>query len=79
MKAAEKCGIDLGVQASKTYKFDDNLEWAHIDFGVDPTYFIDERKKCDVSKLTSDCTFDKCSNCGICSNLKVKNQVQGKR
>ena len=47
--------------------------------GVDSKYFEDERKLADKAQTTQDCTFDKCTNCGVCLNLGVTNQIEGNR
>lgn len=77
LKAAKKCKLDLQEVASRDLQ--DDLPWGHIDFGVDRTFFESEREKARAGKTTDDCTFDKCQNCGVCTNLKVKNDIAGKR
>lgn len=78
-QAAKNLSQNLEDIASKEFSFDDKLPWSHIDFGVDFQYFINERKLAEKEIKTPDCTFDKCSNCGVCKNLNVKNIIQGKR
>lgn len=76
-KAADKLGIDLQKLAS--CEMGGNLPWDHIDFGVDKSFFENERKKAEAEILTSDCTFGKCENCGICKNMNVRNCIAGTR
>lgn len=77
MSAAKNLGMNLQDLASQD--LDGNLPWSHIDFGVDRKFFESEREKAKGAKTTPDCTFDKCQKCGICQNLKVKNEIAGKR
>lgn len=47
--------------------------------GVDPKYFVRQRKLAQNCLTSEDCTFDKCNNCGVCKNLKVTNHIREKR
>lgn len=77
--AAKKLSLTLEDLSSKTFSFEDSYPWKHINFGLDKNFFIDQRKLADCEQITKDCTLDKCHGCGVCSNLFVKNQIQGKR
>lgn len=77
--AAKDLSLNLEEQAYMTYEFDDRLPWDHIFMGVDFNYFINERKLADKAQTTQDCTFDKCSNCGVCHNLGVNNNIEDSR
>ncbi|WP_353894312.1 TIGR03960 family B12-binding radical SAM protein [Proteinivorax hydrogeniformans] len=45
------------------------LPWDHISSGVNKKYLKTEYKKAYEQMITEDCSFDKCSGCGICKNL----------
>lgn len=77
LKASED--IDLETIACTTYEPGTEMPWSHIDMGVDVEYFISERKKADQALTTPDCTFGKCTNCGVCRNLKVDNDIKSAR
>ncbi|MDO5329306.1 MAG: radical SAM protein [Coriobacteriia bacterium] len=71
--------IDINEIAVKTYEPGTDMPWSHIDMGVDTSYFVSEREKADKEITTEDCTFGKCSNCGICKNLECKSEIAASR
>lgn len=54
-------------------KTDELLPWAHISSGNDKEFFLKELEKALKEGNTPDCRFTVCSQCGVCSGLKVKN------
>ena len=71
IKAAEKEGVDL-ERYLKSRSLSEPLPWEHIDLRVKKDFLLKERQKAYEGKLTRDCRFFKCSNCGACDS-KVKN------
>lgn len=60
--------------------FDFNqLAWSHIDFGIKPEFFIEERLKAQNEITTQDCSFGKCTNCGVCQKFGVGMDIAGER
>lgn len=78
-KAADNLGMNLEDMAAVSFNPGEDLPWSHIDFGVDDEFFVRERNLADKALKTSDCSFDKCCDCGVCKNLKTKLVIQGER
>jgi len=61
------------------------LPWDHLDCGVSKQYLLSERKRALQEKITKDCRYETCRNCGVCDrqgspsslfssgNLKIEN------
>ncbi len=76
-KAFEECGIDPHYYANRTRNFSESLPWSHLSAGLERDFLLDEWKKAIEASVTEDCRWDKCSNCGVCPNLGVKNEIVG--
>jgi radical SAM family uncharacterized protein len=77
--AADVCGIDPEAIAQTTYPSTYVMPWDHISCGVSTKFLAAERARALEGKTTVDCTFDKCTACGACFELGVKNQLQATR
>lgn len=77
--AAEALGIDLEAIAQTTYEPGYVLPWAHISAGVSQGFLARERERAAAEATTPDCTFGPCSNCGVCTDLAVRNQLAAER
>lgn len=42
------------------------LPWDHLDAGVDPKFLLRERRRALAEKVTQDCRYHTCRQCGIC-------------
>jgi len=62
--AAEKTGIDLRADASRTFAPDQDLPWDFIDTGVSREFLKRERARALEQKITPDCR-ERCSACGL--------------
>ncbi len=51
------------------------LPWDHIDTGIDKTWLIKDLQKALNATIVPDCSFDKCSNCGVCGPELGHNQI----
>ena len=68
---AEKCNINLDYLASKTFGLNEELPWDFINIGVDKEWLINQYKLAIESQNCPTCE-NKCVQCGVCPNLKVK-------
>ena len=73
-ETAEECDISLGDLAQKNYELEEFLPWDFINTGINKEWFISEYKQAMADKTSVPCE-TKCSDCGICSNLNVKKQL----
>ena len=78
-EAADVLGIDVEALAQTTYPLEYVLPWEHISTGVRRAFYVRERKRADQAITTPDCTFGRCSACGVCPDLKVDNNLAAAR
>lgn len=78
-EAADEVGLVPDEIAQAVYDTDYVLPWAHISAGVSMRYLALERKRAASGVTTPDCTFDKCTGCGVCMALGVDNQLMEPR
>lgn len=69
-KIAKDLDIDIEKEATRAYATENELPWDIIDTGLDKTWLINEYKLAKEAKTTIPCDV-KCSNCGVCKNLKT--------
>ncbi len=66
----EGCGF--GQEAQDRFlaerPLDAALPWEHLDCGVDKRFLLTERRRALEAKLTPDCRYDTCRNCGVCNH-----------
>lgn len=67
--AFERCGVDPRAIASGERVTDAALPWAHIDVGVSAAFLLMERARSRDAVTTPDCTFERCTGCGVCPTL----------
>ncbi len=72
---AEELGINLNNLAQKEYQLDEPLPWDFIDTGLDKEWLKKEYNEAfnqpEEFNLQPTCE-QKCVNCGVCKNLKLK-------
>ncbi|MCL1880187.1 MAG: radical SAM protein [Actinomycetia bacterium] len=64
--AAERCGIDLDAAAADDYRMDEPLPWQHIETGISQRYLEQEWQCALEGQVTEDCSFARCTECGVC-------------
>jgi len=77
LAAGEAVGVDMRAAAQRSWALDDVLPWDHISSGVRKEYLAREYRKAEGGETTPDCTFETCTGCGICPDLKVRNVLAG--
>lgn len=75
MQAFDDVQIDPAFYANRTRTFNEYLPWDHIDCGVEKKFLIAENLCAKEGKITSDCRWDSCSGCGICSKFDTAPEV----
>lgn len=78
-KAALECGMDMAAISEESYESSHPMPWAHISYGADLGFLASERERALAGEVTPDCTFDACSNCGVCPSHRIANQIAGER
>lgn len=73
--AAEEVGVDPQAVAQTSYATDYVMPWTHISAGVSPRFLALERRRASEGVTTPDCTFGKCTGCGVCQAVGVDNQL----
>src|SRR5574344_609447 len=71
---AKECGFDIGLMSQKAFDIGEKLPWDFINVGIKKEWLINEYKKSLKDEASVPCE-DKCSNCGICSEFKVKKHI----
>ena len=77
--AADDLGIDVEAVAQTSYPTDYVLPWEHISCGADRRWLAREHDLALHEETTPDCTFGRCSGCGVCMKLGTDNQLAGER
>jgi len=49
-----------------TRDLDAKLAWDHLDIGIEPLFLLKERKLAFEEKVTLDCRYNACRQCGVC-------------
>lgn len=75
-KAFEESGMDLDIEASRSFIPGERLPWSHMSAGVDESFLIEEYERARRAELTPDCRTDGCSMCGACSD-GIANLLRG--
>lgn len=71
LESAKKYNIDIDKDAQRTYNLDETLPWDIIDIGINKDWLKQQYKNALDEKAIIPCEF-KCSDCGVCKNLKTK-------
>ena len=78
-RACEACGVDMAAVAQTAYDTDKVLPWSHLSAAVTTRWLARERRLAEEEITTPDCTYERCSACGVCPKLKVDIQTQEER
>ncbi len=78
-QAAQSLGIDMDSVALAPFELEGPLPWDHIDSGITKEFLKRERARALVGQTTQDCTFGRCSACGICGTDHDGVVLQGER
>jgi len=71
--AAADLGFDVEAAAQNSYPTSRVMPWEHISTGASRAWLVRERKLADAEQTTPDCTFERCSGCGVCPGLGADN------
>lgn len=66
LKAFAELGIDPENYRRERQE-DERLPWEHLEAGVTREFLIKERRRAYEGKITPDCRFAACQNCGACA------------
>ena len=75
LQAFREAGLDPAEYAQRFIDPQDPLPWDHLSPGVDKKFLIREWELAQQGLPTPDCRWDRCSLCGVCFNLAVKNRL----
>ena len=78
-EAAAELGFDVEYTAQASYPTEYIMPWEHISCGVSRRWLVRERALAEQERTTPDCTFDRCSGCGVCAGLGVQNVLACER
>lgn len=68
---AQSVGLDINRETARTFSYDEALPWEFIDTGLNKEWLKLEYERASQAQTTVPCEV-KCSNCGVCQNLKTK-------
>ena len=75
-QACETCGVDFQAIAQTSYDSDHVMPWAHLSAAVTQRFLVRERRLAEKGVTTPDCSYERCSACGVCPRLDVEIQTQ---
>ncbi len=78
-QAGDETGVPMLDCATRIYPLDAPLPWDHISAGVRKSFLQREWQRSLDGITTPDCSFGKCSACGVCTDLLVYNDIEGQR
>ncbi len=64
-EAMEECGLEAKDYIAAR-PMDEPLCWDHLDCGVSPAYLRKEMERALAEKITEDCRYHACRQCGVC-------------
>ncbi len=64
--ASAEQGVDPEACAQTTYDVGYIMPWSHISSGVSQAFLARERKRAEEGVTMPDCTFERCTGCGVC-------------
>ncbi len=67
IEALAEAGLDAAEYQGPRH-LDAPLPWDHLDCGVSREFLLTERRRALEEKLTEDCRFGACRNCGVCNH-----------
>ena len=65
LAAFTAAGLDPAWYAQRDIPTDEPLPWAHLGAGVSPAFLLRDRKRALAARVTPDCHWGPCSNCGV--------------
>lgn len=77
--ACERCGVEMEAIAQGCHETTWVTPWDHLSVGVTTKFFRRERRLAEQERTTPDCSYDRCSACGVCPKLDVEIECQEKR
>ena len=77
--ACKECGVSMEKVAQDIFTTDDVLPWSHLSAAVTTRWLARERKLAQEEIITPDCSYERCSACGVCPKLNVEIQTQEER
>ncbi len=77
-KAAEELGINL-AEWTGSRNVDAVLPWDHLEAGLSKEFLLLERTRAFQGKLTKDCRYNQCRNCGTCDNQVSKSLLKSQK
>jgi len=72
-EAFRKSGVDPAFYANRERAEDEVFPWDHLSSGVDRRFLARERERARAGKVTPDCRWAPCPECGVCDNAGVRN------
>lgn len=78
-EAAQACEISPEGIAHAEYEPGHVMPWAHISAGVSSEYLQLERRRAAEGQTTPDCTFGRCTACGVCPSTGTENELVAPR
>jgi radical SAM superfamily enzyme YgiQ (UPF0313 family) len=79
LDAFEAEGIDPASLVDVERDPESPLPWDHLSAGVDRAFLLEERRRAFAGVTTPDCSFDGCTDCGVCPNLGADLDLAGER
>lgn len=73
------CGIDAAAVAQASYPTNRIMPWEHVSTGVSRGWLERERARAEAGITTPDCTFERCSGCGVCPSFGIDNELAAER
>jgi radical SAM family uncharacterized protein len=77
LAAFDAAGVDPVALASGERTVGSPTPWSHISCGVDESYLALERDRAFAGQPTPDCTFEGCTECGVCPQLGAEVVLAG--
>ncbi|XPV77198.1 MAG: TIGR03960 family B12-binding radical SAM protein [Desulfovibrio sp.] len=75
LEALEECGLTMeGYQAARDV--DGPLPWDHLDAGLHKSFLQKELERAIGEKITKDCRYHACRNCGVCNHDKQVSRLE---
>jgi radical SAM family uncharacterized protein len=77
LDALAENNVDPIAIASRERPINEPLPWDHISAGVSRDYLASERAQALRGAVTPDCSFDGCTGCDVCGDLRVDIRLAG--
>jgi radical SAM superfamily enzyme YgiQ (UPF0313 family) len=77
LEAFDAAGVDPVALASGERDVGAPMPWSHISSGVSESFLALERERAFAGERTADCTFEGCTDCGVCPRLDAEIVLTG--